>query len=136
MPTDFALDYGSDFGASAGGDFATASDDVLSRQRVIRLLITNSRLVLASGDILLADYPYHTDYGESLGRKVGSDVGVSDQPKIVSIVTTALRSEDSVDQTQPINVTTTIVSGGVRILISYTSAWTGNIIRLPALQVS
>jgi hypothetical protein len=72
---DLSLDWGSDLGASPSGDFAVASGELLSRQRVVRRLLNNKRLVLDDGEILSADYLYDSEFGESLGRRIGSDVG-------------------------------------------------------------
>lgn len=130
---DLACDWGGDLGASPSGDFAVASGELLSRQRVVRRLLNNRRLVLDDGEILSADYLYDPEFGESLGRRIGSDVGPQSLAEVVAFVREGLQGEDTVDQTQPPTVLLTRVEGGLRLKISYIYAATGAPITLPSL---
>lgn len=117
-----SLDLGGDLGISPSGGVATSDGDVYSRQRVIRRLATNLRIVNDDGSILDCDYLFHDGYGTRLGRAVGDAPSQADLDVIEDSVRKALAAEDTVSQTDPPVINFTIVADGIRLTISYVSA--------------
>jgi hypothetical protein len=119
------LDLGGDLGVSPSGGIAIAEGDVLSRQRVIRRLVSLFRVVKPDGTVLDGDYIEDNAYGTVLGRFIGSAPGPVDFDGMETNVRAALSAEHSVAQTQPPTINFALYSDGVLIQISYTSAYTG-----------
>jgi hypothetical protein len=59
--TDLAHIWGGDFSLAANGDLLLSTDHLLSRERVLRRLLTNA-----------GDYIWHTTFGAGLPQAVGS----------------------------------------------------------------
>lgn len=131
-----SLDINGDIDISPSGGIATADGDVYSRQRVIRRLVTNMRVVQDDGSILDPDYVYDTTYGTRLGRAVGAAPTQSDLDLIEQSVRTALAAEDTVLQSSPPVINFTIVSDGIRVAISYTAAQSGQPVAIALLVPS
>lgn len=130
------LDLGGDLQVSPSGGIAIAEGDVLSRQRVIRRLCSLVRVVEPDGSVLDGDYLEDLKYGTELGRFVGSSPGQPDIDGMEAQARAALKSEDSVAKTQPATITFKLYSDGVRMLINYTSAYTGKPVAPITLLVS
>ncbi len=134
--SDLSLEYGNDLDIAPDGDFAIADGDVELRQDIVRALATNAREVLDDGTILDAEYLFHQDYGASLGRRVGRTVSRGgtgpDQGAIENSVRRALGTVPGVSKTQPPAIKSSVVSGGVRLLIAPTSAATNK----PVAQIN
>lgn len=135
---DFSLPWGDDLAISPSGGILLIDGDVLARERVIRRLCSNPRTVLDDGTVLDPDHLLHPAFGAGLGRVVGRSVslaGRADLDEIETAIRNTLRAEPSVSQEQPPQITLIVVHGGVRAVIAYTSATTGQPIALPALLV-
>ena len=83
---DLSLTFGGDLGFSASGDLALATQDTLTRQRVLRRLLTNP-----------GDYLWALSYGAGLGQYVGAAGGRS----LVGAVAGAQMRLESRVATQP-----------------------------------
>lgn len=135
---DFSLPWGDDLAISPSGGLLLVDGDVLTRERVIRRLCSNPLTVLDDGTVLDPDYLLHPTFGAGLGRVVGSSISLSartDLDAIETAIRNTLRAEPTVSQEQPPNITLIVVHGGVRAVIAYTSATTGQTITLPALLI-
>lgn len=130
------LDLGGDIQVSPSGGLAIAEGDVLSRQRVIRRLCSLIRQVNPDGTVLDGDYLEDNAYGTVLGRFVGSAPGRPDFDGMEASVRAALAAEHSVAQTQPPTINFALYTNGVRVTISYMSAYTGQPVAPLTLLVS
>ncbi len=114
MP-DLAHQWGSDLSLSSTGDLALSSDADLTRQRLLRRLLTNP-----------GDYIWHLEYGAGLPSFVGQP---GNPPGIASLVRGQIFQESGVATTpQPmINVAPILGSGptgGLSVSLRYADAMT------------
>lgn len=109
---DLSLTFGGDLGFSASGDLALATQDALTRQRVLRRLLTNP-----------GDYLWHLSYGAGLGRYVGAAGG---QSLVAAVAGAQLRLESRVAaQPAPMVEATTAAGSGLVLTIRYSDAVSG-----------
>lgn len=119
---DLSLTYGGDLGFSASGDLALATRDMLTRQRVLRRLLTTP-----------GDYIWNLSYGAGLGQYVGAAGG---QTLVGSVATAQMRLESRVAaQPAPTVDVTTNPGSGLVLTIRYADASGGGSAAL-ALPVS
>jgi hypothetical protein len=90
---DVSLEWNGDFQASATGDLALADGDDLSRQQIIRRLMT-----------AINGYVFHLDYGAGLPQKIGSPAR---QREIESVIRSQIALEASVDASKPVQIKVT-----------------------------
>lgn len=106
---DLSLTYGGDLGFSASGDLALATRDTLTRQRVLRRLLTTP-----------GDYLWSLSYGAGLGQYVGAAGG---QTLVGSVATAQMRLESRVAaQPAPTVDVTTNPGSGLVLTIRYADA--------------
>ena len=117
-----SMDIGGDLNVSPRGGFGIADGDVLSRQRVMRRLVTCIREVAPNGEVLDGDYLFDQDYGTRLGRMVGASPTQADLDAVEQSVRIALAAEDSVSQVDPPVIQFTRVTSGLRVVVSYVAA--------------
>lgn len=109
---DIAHVIGQDIALDATGDFALSSGPDMSRERVLRRLLTNP-----------GDYVWHPRYGAGLPRLVGSP---ADRPRLTALIRRQMRQERGVSQAVPPSVVVDVQpSGVVTADISYVDAETG-----------
>ncbi len=120
MLLDIDHDWGGDLSVGPTGDLMIAPLDQVSRQRVIRRLLTASH-----------SYLWHPDYGAGLGRYVGATVIPRE---IEAIVRHELMSETSIASSPPPVIAVADVppigSGALLLNISYRDAWLGSSLTL------
>lgn len=111
---DLSAEWGGDFGVSATGDLLLASGDDMTRQRIIRRLMTAVR-----------GYIWHPDYGAGLPQRIG----VADKPaRIKAIVNSQLALDASIARVPPARIFVETVQnnpGLVSVRVEYASAETG-----------
>lgn len=112
--------YGSDLSISASGDLLLADGLELSKQAVLRRLLTNAALTDASGKITqVGDYIWQLDYGAGLPQKVGT---LLDLPAITALIRAQMYLEQSVSQNPEPAIAVQPIPGGVAAQITYTTA--------------
>ena len=112
MP-DLSHQWGSDLSLSATGDLAIASGPELTRQRVIKRLLTNQ-----------GDYIWQLDYGAGLAGFVGQPVNA---PRISALIRSQIFKESGVARTpEPVITIAGNVPGTVAAEIRYVDATTGD----------
>jgi hypothetical protein len=122
---DVSLEWNGDFQASATGDLALADGDDLSRQQIVRRLMT-----------AVHGYVFHLDYGAGLPQKIGSPAR---QREIESVIRSQIALEASVDASKPVQIKVTEDQnqfGLFTIFIGYTSADTGQAVQLSLTDIS
>ena len=110
---DLSLWFGGDLAIGSTGDVALADGSVLTEQRVLRRLLTNS-----------GDYIWQLNYGAGLGQFVG-------QPGAPAMLTGLTRVqimlESAVANTPtPTILANSLVDGTVNLTVRYADAVTGN----------
>jgi phage baseplate assembly protein W len=109
---DISHSMGVDLSLSATGDLLVASGDALTKQRVLRRLLTNA-----------GDYIWHLAYGAGLGQMVGQP---TNHAAIENIIRSQIFAESAVAQVPAPIVTTTVnADGTVMTTIQYADAVTG-----------
>lgn len=109
---DLSLTYGGDLGFSASGDLALATQETLTRQRVLRRLLTNP-----------GDYFWHLSYGAGLGQYVGAAGG---QTLVGAVATAQMRLESRIARQPAPSVNVAPNAGtGLVLTIRYADATTG-----------
>lgn len=112
MP-DLSHQWGSDLSLSATGDLALASGPELTRQRVIKRLLTNQ-----------GDYIWQLDYGAGLASFVGLPVNA---PRIQAVIRSQIFKEAAVARSpEPTIDISNDVNGIVAAEIRYVDATTGD----------
>lgn len=110
MP-DIANLWGSDLALTPSGDLALSDGDDLTRERLIRRLMTAVR-----------GYIWHVTYGAGVPQRIGDTL---DANVITGVVSAQVRKEATV-ATQPAPVITVMpILNGVNVTIKYMSAITG-----------
>lgn len=104
--------WSEDIRLSATGDLLLVGHTELSRQRVLRRLLTNP------GDLI-----FHLDYGAGLPSQIGETTSSSG---VETIVRRQMFREDAVSQDPPPDVKANPILGGVTIWISYVDSEHGN----------
>jgi hypothetical protein len=99
--------WGGDVSLSATGDYARVTRADLSKQRVLRRLLTNP-----------GDYIFHPDYGAGLPALVGSNATAG---QVAAIIRNQLRLEPSVAQTPAPTITVTPIINGLAVVVNYVS---------------
>ena len=106
--------WGGDLQLSPSGGLALVDGATLTRQCLLRRLLTNP-----------GDYVWHPDYGAGLGRFVGRPADL-DAPLIAAIVRQQCALEEAVAKTPEPTVRLSVEpSGSVGLRISYVDAETG-----------
>lgn len=100
-----------DLKPSGTGDLALSSGMDMSRERVLRRLLTNP-----------GDYPFHPTYGAGLARMVGDTADVG---RIKATIRGQMLLEEGVAQQPEPQVSVTLIPGGVTCTIRYTDAASG-----------
>ena len=114
MP-DLAHQFGGDLSLSLTGNLSLASGTTLTRQRLLRRLLTNP-----------GDYIWHPDYGAGLGRFVGRPADL-DVPVITSLVRQQCALEDTVASVPEPTVQVSVDPlGVVGLRVAYVDATTGD----------
>ena len=116
MPPDIEALWGNDLTLSASGDLAIVDGDDLTRERLIRRLMT-----------IANSYLWHKTYGAGVPQRIGAtlDIGV-----ITGVITSQVRKEGTVAATPAPQITVTPILNGVSVWIKYWSATTGKQVAL------
>ncbi len=116
MP-DIAHLCGGDAEWSATGDILLSAGSQMSKERVLRRLLTNP-----------GDYLWHPRYGAGLPREVGA---VADEPRLAAVIRRQMRQERGVLQEVPPDVTVNVgADGTVTARIRYADSETGEPVAL------
>jgi len=102
---------GGDLNISPAGDLRPVSSMERGKQRILRRLMTNP-----------GEYLFHPEYGAGLGAKVGDVVHVNEWK---ALIRGQLLLEEAVAQQPPPEVTLSLISQGVSVIIRYTDAIAG-----------
>jgi hypothetical protein len=97
--------YSGDLSVSANGDLLTADSLELSKQLVLRRLLTNPWA-----------YIWHPEYGAGLPAMIGQPI---DAPTVSGIITAQMFLEASVVQDPPPTITVTPIANGMFVEIAY-----------------
>lgn len=103
--------FGGDLVLAANGDLSTVTGVPLSRQRILRRLLTNP-----------GDYLWAPDFGAGLPRFIGETVNPS---RVTAVILAQLMLEPSVSRTPPPQVAVTAIPDGLFAQIQYTESATG-----------
>ena len=113
MMADLAHSYGGDLALSATGDVLLSSDAGMTRDRVLRRLLTSP-----------GAYLWHLDYGAGFAAMIGRPV---DRAVIEAVAQQQMLLEDAVATSPPPSVAVAAGQGGsVFASISYTDAPSGS----------
>lgn len=108
-PNDATLDLepGGDFKLNQNGGLLLANGWNQIRQRILRRLFTNPKMVLSGNVPVSADYIYHQDYGCGLKRKMGEPFNEDTRRQLESIIVNAVLDDEGVNTSRPplVNVT-------------------------------
>lgn len=104
--------WGGDLSAAANGDLLLASGDDLTKQRIVRRLMTNPKTPQAGGD-----YLFEQTYGAGIPRFVGS---IGQESEIAAISKGQVQLEGGVAQNPAPVVTARSDTNGVTETIQYT----------------
>ncbi len=108
MP-DLSLTFGEDLGISPTGDLLIADGEILTKERVLRRLMTNP-----------GDYIWQLNYGAGLGRFLGQP-GISNL--ISGVIRIQMQLEPQVARTPTPTVSTSILPDGiVQTFVNYLNA--------------
>ncbi len=103
--------WGSDLNVSASGDLLLADGLELSKQAVLKRLLTN-----------MGDYLWELGYGAGLPQRIGQTLNL---PEITGLIRSQMFLEGSVSQTPEPVITVQQIPGGVAAQIYYTEAESG-----------
>ena len=108
--------WGNDLTLTPSGDIALSDGDNLTRERLIRRLLTSVR-----------GYIFHLTYGAGIPQRIGDTL---DADLIMGVVAAQVRKEATV-ATRPAPVITVLpILNGVNVSIKYQSAITGQQVAL------
>jgi phage baseplate assembly protein W len=115
MP-DLSHQWGSDLALSPTGDLALAADAELTRQRVLKRLLTNQ-----------GDYIWQLDYGAGLPGFVGQPANPA---RIAALIRSQIFKEPGVARTPEPNISVSPITGsgptaGLSVQIQYADATSG-----------
>ena len=105
---DISNNFGEDMVLSSTDDLLNVSDLELSKQRVLKRLLTNP-----------GDYIWHTDYGAGLGRYVGDALSPDLFDEIKSLILSQIFLEDSVANNPEPQISMQTIQGGLFVQINY-----------------
>ena len=113
--------YGNDIESSARGGLALVDGDTMTRQRILRRLMTNPQTTLPDGTVIPGDYLWQPDYGAGLPKYVGS---VGKEKEIQSRCIAQMLLEPGVAQSPAPTVTVEYITNGITLNLSYYSSKT------------
>lgn len=105
---DINQNFGEDIQVSAAGDLAVSSNELRSKQRVLRRLLTS-----------INGYIWHTDYGAGIPAYIGQPIGDNTFNQIKSLIQSQILLEESVSQNPAPVISLQMISGGLFCQINY-----------------
>ena len=108
--------WGQDLTVTPSGDLATADGDDLTRERLIRRLMTGVRM-----------YIWHLQFGAGVPQRIGDTLDVD---AILGVISAQVRNEATVATTPAPVITVNAILNGVNVSIAYQSAITGQHVAL------
>ncbi len=108
--------WGADFTLTPSGDLNLVDGDDLTRERLLRRLLTTVR-----------GYIFHQSYGAGIPQRIGDTL---DSNVVTAVISAQVRKEATVATTPAPQITVTPILNGVSAYIKYTSAITGQHIAL------
>ena len=115
--------WGSDLNVSASGDLLLADGLELSKQAVLKRLLTNEAQYDTSGNCISpADYIWESEYGAGLPQRVGTLLNL---PEITGLIRSQMSLEQYVAQTPEPVISVQQIPNGVAAQIYYTEAQSG-----------
>jgi hypothetical protein len=108
--------WGNDLTLTPSGDLQLVDGDDLTRERLIRRLMTNVR-----------GYIWHTTFGAGIPQRIGDVVDVN---LIAGVVGAQVRKEATVASQPAPQITVTPILNGVSVWIKYWSSVTGKQVAL------
>jgi hypothetical protein len=108
--------WGADLTLTPSGDIALVDGDDLTRERLLRRLLTAVR-----------SYIFHTTYGAGVPERIGDTL---DTNLIMGVVSEQVRKEATVATSPAPKITVQAILNGVQVSIKYTSAITGQQVAL------
>ena len=116
--------WGGDLNLSATGGLALVNSVELSKQRILRRLLTNPARYDANGNVVVAgDYLWHPDYGAGLPSYIGK---LLDVPAITALIRSQMYLEASVLHDPEPVITVQQIAGGISVQINYTESDSNN----------
>lgn len=109
--SDIAHYFSGDLGLGATGGLQVADGSLLSRQRILRRLLTNP-----------GDYIWEPDYGAGLPKYIGQKL---DLTALSALIRSQMYLESSVEQQPEPQISLTPILNGVYVQIAYVEAQTG-----------
>jgi hypothetical protein len=113
---DIYLDIDNDIPATAAGDFDITTGSVLTKQRILRRLLTNP-----------GSYIWHPDYGAGLGQFVGKPMSPSTVDEITGRIRSQMFKENAVSKTKPPEISVSQDSTNPNNLVIYILYYDANL---------
>ena len=116
MPPDVEQMWGADLTLTPSGDLALVDGDDLTRERLLRRLLT-----------AVQGYLWHQTYGAGVPQRIGDTL---DANLIMGVVSEQVRKEATVATSPAPKITVQSILNGVQVSIKYQSAITGQQVAL------